>query len=86
MQSLIVITEVSRRRKRKEGGRQKDRSFKHFAPNSDNIKVKICLNAFLNLHAISVKRVKRLKALLVNNSTPRDNRGKCLKTHIIPDA
>lgn len=86
LQSLIAVTNVSKRRKLREGGKERERSFVHFAPKSDNVRVKICQNAFLSLHGIGVKRVKRLKALLVNNATPRDKRGKCLKSHAISDA
>lgn len=85
LQSLISVTNVSTRRKRFENGKERNQSY-HYAPNSKNDKIKICQNAFLSLHGVSIKRVKRLKSLLLKGSTPRDKRGKCLKTHAISDA
>lgn len=84
LQSLLEVREVARRRKRKEQGKDRTHSFIHYALKG-SVKIKICLNAYLSLHAVSVKRVKRLKKLLIDNLTPQDKRGKNLKSHVIPE-
>lgn len=51
----------------------------------ENTRIKVCQTAFLNLHAITNKRLKRLKTLLVSNLTPQDMRGKTLKSNAVSE-
>ncbi|KAK4879662.1 hypothetical protein RN001_007808 [Aquatica leii] len=58
------------------------RSYYHFVKiNGKNVKV--CLKAFLSIHAVSKQRVQRIKLLLCNNETPEDKRGKNVKSNLM---
>lgn len=84
LQGCIEVTNVVRHRKRNENGEERQNSFCHYVLKGIT-KVKVCQTAFLNLHGITNKRLKRLKNLLVNNIIPQDMRGKTLKSNAIPE-
>ena len=42
----------------------------------DGVKIRVCRDPFINLHGISVKRVKRLCTLLAQGKSPKDAHGK----------
>lgn len=84
LQGLIEKQPVARKRVRNVGGNNRAKSFYHFVSHNQQ-RVKVCLGAFLSLHAVTVKRVKRLKRLLESNTTPRDNRGKNVKSNCLPE-
>lgn len=85
LQSLTERQPVARKRSRNSGGYNKANSYFHFVPLNQQ-RVKVCLAAFLSLHAVTVKRVKRLKKLLETNTTPRDKRGKSVKSNCLPES
>lgn len=77
LQHLIDVHQVKQRRPRKEGGgaRENSNSFKyHVLVGSKRLEV--CFKAFLALHSITVKRVKRLRGLKGLGKSPVDLRGK----------
>lgn len=76
LQGLIEIYDVNRKRPRSEKARINQNSFKYNVL-IDNMKQEVCLNAFLSLYAIPVKRVRRIRNLAVTGKSPCDNRGKC---------
>ncbi|CAH1106351.1 unnamed protein product [Psylliodes chrysocephalus] len=82
LQGFIERRSVARKRARNPGGNSKSNTYFHFVP-LNHQRVKVCLAAFLNLHAARVKRVKRLKLLLESNTTPCDNRGKSVKSNCL---
>lgn len=84
LQGLIEKHDVRRRCKPKTKVRHTERtcSFNHYVLVKET-RTKVCQNAFLSLHAISVKRLKRIKTLLQQKLTPRDKRGHNPKTHAL---
>ena len=75
IQSLIEDHDVKRHRPRKDEPRQVDKMFTYFAFVGKK-KTEVCYKAFLSLHSITDKRVKRLRKLASEGKTPVDNRGK----------
>lgn len=86
LQGLIEQRDVNRRSKQKnhQDTFRKNYSFFHFVIFNGK-RTKVCLNAFLSLHGVSNKRIKRIKNLLVDNLTPKDKRGYNPKTHAISE-
>lgn len=82
LQGLIVVREVSRRRKRSERGNDRARSYNLFVK-VGQINKKVCEGAFLSIHAIGRERLKRIKKLLVAGVIPKDKRGQNIKGNII---
>lgn len=81
LQGQIEVTTIKQRRGRLID-KQKTRSFIVYVMVNGK-KIKVCETAFLNLHAISKRRLRRIKELLVQNTTPRELRGQNTKTHAI---
>lgn len=88
LQGLIEAHDVKRRSKPKDENtapaKQKSCSFFHYVY-IDGQKRKVCQNAFISLHGIGLKRLKRIKSLLQRNSTPHDKRGTNPKKNAIPE-
>lgn len=80
----IQVMSVKQRRPRKEEANKacRERSFQHHVTVAGK-KIKVCQTAFLNLHALSKKRLERIKKLVVQNKTPMELRGLNTKTHAI---
>ena len=74
LQGLIEMVHVRQKRIRNGKGQEREVSYNHFVTIGPK-KIKICQNAFLNLHAVTQKRMRRIKHLLKANLTPRDKRG-----------
>lgn len=80
------MTPVSRRRKRKaESNQERSASFTYHVLCYGE-RVKVCQKAFISLHGISEKRVVRLRRLLMDDTTPKDKRGKHPNTKAVPVA
>jgi hypothetical protein len=75
LQNLIECHDVKRHRPRKEGSQLKSKSFIYHSI-VGNVRTRVCREAFFSLHAVTDKRVKRLRGLLVNGQIPVDKRGK----------
>lgn len=76
LQRLIDAHDVERRRNRKEEVKfNRISSFKYHAMVHET-RTEICRHAFLSLHSVSEKRVRRLQALLLKGEIPNDKRGK----------
>jgi len=86
LQACIEMHDVQRRSKAKAETSivKRGRSFFHYV-SVDGKREKVCQNAFLSIHGISVKRLKRIKSLLQQNVTPHDKRGHNPKTHAIKE-
>ncbi|XP_025411474.1 uncharacterized protein LOC112684264 [Sipha flava] len=75
LQSLIEVLKVQRHRPRKiTNPRVNEFSFKYFVYVGE-FKKMVCLNAFLSLHSVSMKRIKRLRDLTIHGKSPKDQRG-----------
>lgn len=75
LQGLIEATQVKNRRPRiAENPGKRSSSFKFFIMIGDK-RQQVCKNAFLQLYAVSEKRVRRLQNLLLLGKSPRDLRG-----------
>ena len=95
LQGLVVILEVKQRRLRPgDKNKPKSKSFKYYSFKGTS-KVGICVKAFLNLYAITYKRIRRINNLSSQGKSPNDLRGKmasantfseeirnCVKEHI----
>lgn len=87
LQRTIEIKTITRKRKRTEIEEGKEK------PKSKNVqyflivnsqRTRVCKKAFLKVHNISEKRIRRVVSLLENNTTPVDKRGKHAKGNVIP--
>lgn len=78
LQCQIETKPTARKRKRKENGKNRDKSFEYWIFIS-GVRKKVCLGAFASIYSVSRDRLKRIKNLLVNNETPRDKRGRNVK-------
>lgn len=79
LQMLIDVHEVKKRRPRKlENSRENSHSYKYHAL-VGNLRVEVCLKAFLALHSVTIKRVKRIRNLKATGKSPKDQRGKHVK-------
>lgn len=74
-----------RKRKRKEDGKDRSRSFVHFII-VKNKSHKVYQGAFLRIRAVRVTRLKRIKCLLISGSIPKDNRDSNVKENVTSDA
>lgn len=75
LQSLIEVLKVQRHRPRKiENPRVNSFSFQYFVYVGEFKKL-VCLKAFLSLHSVSMKRIKRLRDLTILGKSPKDQRG-----------
>lgn len=84
LQGLIHQKNVAKRTiQENERRKLREVSFDHFIRVGE-LRVKVCCAAFLSLHAISKKRIKRIKSLIKINATPTDKRGKNIK-RVIPE-
>ncbi|KAK9679873.1 hypothetical protein QE152_g39650 [Popillia japonica] len=82
LQGQIEVCSVRRRTTNAQEGEKRARSYYQFVKiNGKNVKV--CLKAFLSIHAVSKQRVQRIKLLLCNNETPEDKRGKNVKSNLV---
>lgn len=73
---LITALPVKRRRPRKENSDvNKTSTFNYFVMVAEK-RIRVCRNAYVSLHGITVMRVRRLQQLLLADVTPRDRRGK----------
>ncbi|XP_050298633.1 LOW QUALITY PROTEIN: uncharacterized protein LOC126737679 [Anthonomus grandis grandis] len=95
LQSLVDMMEVKQRRPRPgDKNIPKLKSFKYYSFKGSS-KVEICVTAFLNLYAITYKRIRRINTLSSQGKSPNDLRGKmprantfseeirnCVKEHI----
>lgn len=80
---MIDSTPVKRRRPRSGEGSIKSSSYTYSVLNN-GVKINVCREAFINLHGVTVKRVKRLCSLLTRGTSPKDKRGKHRNTREMP--
>lgn len=93
LQALIDILPVKDKSKRQaidmigKKPKPKTYSFKYYIEIDGNKKM-ICKKAFLNLHGVTDKRVKRLRLLKIANKSPHDRRGKSVgsRSNAVPAA
>lgn len=84
IQSLIEAHDVKRRRPRKEhSSKQVYKTFTYYIT-IGNKRTQVCYKAFLALNAITDKRVKRIRKLLLEGKTPEDKRGKGTSANTLP--
>lgn len=89
LQSLIHPEPIKRRRRRKpaEESNQPERGSTYlYSITLSTRTVQVCKQAFLNLHGVTQSRVWRLTALLSQNKTPQDMRGKSTPGNAKPGA
>ncbi|XP_049822345.1 uncharacterized protein LOC126265328 [Aethina tumida] len=75
LQSLIQAQSPTQRRKRKEDGKDRSWSYRHYITINKNDKRKVCRGAFVSIFGITSERLRRLKRLKVQNELPQDKRG-----------
>lgn len=76
LQRLIEMAPASRKRRRKaDSNKERGASFTYHVLCYGE-KLKVCQKAFISLHGISEKRVKRLRDLLMQGKSPKDQRGR----------
>lgn len=84
LQALMGCYNVKTKRPRNLGRpKPKSTSFKYFLTSSSG-RLTVCKKAFINIHAITLARVRRLTRLLVEGKQPDDKRGKCISGNAIP--
>lgn len=74
LQSLVDHHEVKKHRPRKEEPRVRQSTFSYHVMRGSQ-KVPVCQKAFLSLHSVSEKRLRRLQGLLRGGDTPKELRG-----------
>lgn len=82
LQGLIDVHDVKQRHPRNDSPRINTASFKYHVLNGSK-REKVCFDAFLCVFSISVKRVRRLRALKMAGQTPEDKRGRHI-SHSLP--
>lgn len=82
LQRMIEVNNVQNHRPRKNDGTStsREKSFKYHILLRDT-KVHVCRDAFFRLYDVTDKRIKRIRKLLLEGSSPRDMRGKHPCTH-----
>lgn len=77
LQSLLEAYPVKDTSKRQAGStvKPKSHSYKYFVE-IEGSKVIVCKTAFLSMHGVTDKRIKRLRHLKILNKNPDDLRGK----------
>nr|XP_022907668.1 uncharacterized protein LOC111419132 [Onthophagus taurus] len=76
LQGLIQVLNIKQRRPRQgEKHKPKSVSFKFYVFKG-SAKTEVCLKAFMSLHAVTHKRVRRIESLAQQGKSPRDLRGK----------
>ncbi|KAI4468070.1 dna-directed rna polymerases i ii and iii subunit rpabc2 [Holotrichia oblita] len=84
LEGLLSFRPVKRRRKQTEEfiGSKRNCSFSYCVLVNSETKV-ICKKAFINMHAISNKRLQRIQQLLAAGITPHDKRGHNISANIM---
>lgn len=75
LMGLIELHEVAKHRPINDNSKNTDYSYSYFAL-KNKIRVKVCRQAFISLHAISNSAVSRLTSLLGGKKSPQDGKGK----------
>nr|CAH7745805.1 unnamed protein product [Callosobruchus chinensis] len=76
LQGLIQVLNIKQRRPRQsEKHKPKSVSYKFYVFKGST-KTEVCLKAFLSLHAVTHKRVRRIESLAQQGKSPKDLRGK----------
>ncbi|PSN42669.1 hypothetical protein C0J52_13028 [Blattella germanica] len=78
LQGLIEVEQVKSRRPRKEIPKVRSNNYSYFIM-VENKKINVCKRAFISLHGITEKRVRRLCLTLVKGESPCDLRQKHIK-------
>lgn len=86
LQSLIEVVDIKRERKyNMDNPKVRAMNFRYHISIEGNRK-KVCKNAFLSLHGVGEKHVRRLNHLLIVDAQPIDMRGKSVNSrhNVIP--
>ncbi|CAH1114844.1 unnamed protein product [Psylliodes chrysocephalus] len=87
LQGLIEVAPIKRTRKSQNAIKRIERP-NNFLFNTclNGVRKHVCKKAFLSLYGVGEKHVRRLCHLLTSGTTPRDNRGKSIKSrhNLIP--
>lgn len=86
LQGLMEIKTIARPRGRLDANDNRAKSKKYsvfYNISSKGHRIPVCKNALLTIFKISTKRLRRISSLLAEGKSPRDMRGKNLKSHAI---
>lgn len=85
LQPLIDVFPAKKRRPRKgKDAKENDHSYRYYVMLGSR-RQQVCFQAFLSLHAVKKKPVRRLQVLKALGKSPVDIRGKHIKTAHLPE-
>nr|CAH7725062.1 unnamed protein product [Callosobruchus chinensis] len=86
IQRLIEITDVQKRRSRKDNPKNRPHSYKYFVKKKGDVRCEVCLKTCLSILSVTEKRILRMKRLAILGMSPRDMRGKNTRGNALSEA